>query len=115
MASLRGYVAKHPDNPGALPHQRSAVRSERDWIGLGLAAWNGAEPVWNGQRPWRGRLGEADDRTVPGRWEGDLPIGKDCRSAAGTLVKRTIRYGRGPGVGCCALYRTHIWSSRGPV
>ena len=41
LASLRGYVAKHPDNPGALPHQRSAARSERAWIGLGLAAWNG--------------------------------------------------------------------------
>ena len=41
LASLRGYVAKHPDNPGALPHQCSAAQSERTWIGLGLAAWNG--------------------------------------------------------------------------
>jgi transposase, IS30 family len=29
---------------------------------------------------------------VPGRWEGDLPIGKDCKSAASMLVKRTSRY-----------------------
>jgi len=29
------------DNPGALPHKRSAAQSERTWIGLGLAAWNG--------------------------------------------------------------------------
>src|SRR5690242_16880305 len=41
LARLRGDVAKHPDNPGALPHQRSAAQSERAWIGLGLAAWNG--------------------------------------------------------------------------
>ena len=45
LASLRGSVAKHPDNPGALPHQRSAARSERAWIGLGLAAWNGRTGV----------------------------------------------------------------------
>lgn len=38
------------------------------------------------------RPAEADDRSIPGHWEGDLIVGKDSKSAIGTVVERHSGY-----------------------
>jgi IS30 family transposase len=71
VALRSGRAARRPRAAAA-----GAVRSGRPWLGLNVS-----------HRP-----AEADDRAVPGHWEGDLVIGKDNRSAIATLVERATRY-----------------------
>ncbi|QZZ48853.1 IS30 family transposase ISHar5 [Myxococcus xanthus] len=56
----------------------------------------GRASVLSGQLPGRVMLSErppeAESRAVPGHWEGDLLVGKQGKSAIGTLVERRSRY-----------------------
>ncbi len=86
------YQALYVESRGALKRELVAClrtgRALRVPRGRAKAkAWAHVTPeVMISERP-----AEADDRAVPGHWEGDLLIGLE-RSAIGTLVERTTRF-----------------------
>jgi transposase, IS30 family len=85
------YQSLYVTSRGALRRELSkCLRTGRALRKPGprAAARNRAPDMINiAQRPE-----EADDRAVPGHWEGDLLIGKGNRSAIGTLVERATGY-----------------------
>jgi IS30 family transposase len=86
------YQALYVESRGAL--KRELVACLRTGRALRVPRARSKRKTWAHVTPEvmiSERPAEADDRAVPGHWEGDLLIGLE-RSAIGTLVERTTRF-----------------------
>ena len=86
------YQALYVQGRGAL--QRELVACLRTGRALRVPRARAKRRAWAHVTPEvmiSERPAEAEDRAVPGHWEGDLLIGLE-RSAIGTLVERTTRF-----------------------
>jgi IS30 family transposase len=86
------YQALYVEGRGAL--KREFVACLRTGRALRVPRARSKQKAWAHVTPEvliTERPAEADDRAVPGHWEGDLVIGLQ-RSAIGTLVERTTRF-----------------------
>jgi transposase, IS30 family len=87
------YQSIFVEGRGALRHElhvclRSgrAMRRNKKWVKTGHGMGKIRDMVMITERP-----AEAEDRAVPGHWEGDLIMGRGF-TAVGTLVERKTRY-----------------------
>ena len=86
------YQALYIESRGAL--KRELVACLRTGRALRVPRARTQQKAWAHVTPdvmISERPDEADDRSVPGHWEGDLIIGLK-RSAIGTVVERTTRF-----------------------
>jgi IS30 family transposase len=85
------YVQARGSLRADLHQQLSLRRAKRVTRGRAGRGGKNASPYKEAftisQRP-----AEADDRAVPGHWEGDLIVGPESKSAIGTLVERSTRF-----------------------
>ena len=87
------YQALYVQGRGALQARAGRVPAHRAGA-AGAAGPRTSSKAWAHVTPEvmiSERPAEAEDRAVPGHWEGDLIIGLE-RSAIGTLVERTTRF-----------------------
>ena len=89
--ALRRELAAHLRTGRALRKPRRKANERRGRI---------PEMVNISQRP-----AEVADRAIPGHWEGDLLMGKNGKSAIGTLVERTTRF----------VMLLHLPNGHGPI
>jgi len=85
------YQSLYVQGRGALRKELTACLRTGRAIRQNRSRTKRPEPITNmvmiSERP-----AEIEDRAVPGHWEGDLIIGKNNKSAVGTLVERSTRY-----------------------
>jgi len=85
------YQSLFVQGRGALRHELTRClrsgRAQRRPHGRALGSGQLKDMVLISDRP-----AEVKDRAVPGHWEGDLILGKQSRSAIGTLVERQTRF-----------------------
>jgi transposase, IS30 family len=75
-AELKHQKALRSGRTRRRAHPAGAISSNRPWVELHIS-----------ERP-----AEAEDRAVPGHWEGDLLAGQGNHSAIATLVERSTRF-----------------------
>ena len=86
------YQSLYVQGRGALRRELAAhLRTGRD-VRKPRRAGGGRRGRIEGMVLISERPAEADDRAVPGHWEGDLIDGRAGKSHIGTLVERTTRY-----------------------
>ncbi len=91
LAQAEGRIEDGPGDHRRVLRQGRVARRPQEKIAAGVRSRR-APKAWAADWHISTRPAEAEDRAVPGHWEGDLVIGKGGHSAIITLVERSTRY-----------------------